>query len=515
MRAYLGIRHLPLILLLGGWGCADAGDPLSIAATGALEARAFLDVNGNGSLDPQVDLPAAGLALALLQLSGDTVVTELTDAGGVAHFTSIPVGSYEVHVGDEALGDSLRVISQGSSDNVTVAAGSTPVVSVTLGYPVATSADVQNLPLGRVVMVEGVALHPSNVFGDSLLHIRDATGVIRIRALPPRIAALAGDSLSATGRVGIVAGRPALLEATTFVFASSPPPAPVVVSAAEARSARGAQLDGALVQVNDTQVLSGVNLPTGDLRLRVSDASGPLEVVFDHDTDLVTEESILPGVLLDVTGILIPADRPGEWVLKPRSGNDLEVTVPRVSIAEARTVAPGTLVSFDAIALNGLATFGDNSVHFADPTGTIRAVGVTSSFLFAGDSVAVEGIITIRQGQPVLTPVEATVLGKSTAPPPLPINTDVARSADGGRLDAALVEVGNATVQARASSGGNVFLQVNDGSGLVVVLIDPDTGIGAGGILPGTRLDLIGLLVPTGSGEWLLMPRSPADLVVE
>jgi hypothetical protein len=512
MRFPSTLSALALLSVLTAAACSEAGDPLSIDATGALAGRAFLDRNGNNQLDAGVDAPAAGIRVALLRGVGDTVATALTDAGGVARFLALPVGSYRVVLDPAALGDTLRLVKVDSA-RVTVAAADTPMVTLTLGYPVVTAAQLRQMSPGKPVTLEGVALHTAHLFGDSSLHVADSTGVVRVTGILPRTTVAAGDRVRVLGRVGLYAGRRALVESSAFVLGSSQVPSPRVLSSAAAASARGGGFDGALVQVPGTRIISSAALPGGDVRVRVTDGSGPLDVLLDKDVGLTSEEPLLPGVRLEVTGILFPKEGSTEWQLKPRHSSDLVATVPEVKAAEIRGLAPGSLVAIRAIALNGLATFGDNSLHLADPSGAIRAVNVGSNFLFAGDSVRVLGIVGVREGQTVLTPARATVLGKSTVPPPALVSTQAAATANGGKLDAALVEVRSAAIDSVASVGGDVALRVDDGSGRLVVLIDRDTGIGTSAFVAGDRVDVVGLLVPTGAGTWVLKPRSPADVV--
>lgn len=510
MRALSRVPALAL-LILSSAACSDTGDPLAIDATAPLTAIAFVDRNGNNEVDEGLDLAAAGIRLAVLQASGDTVSTAVTNAAGVAEFPALPVGTYTLGISPTELGDSLRVLPDDSA-RFTVTAAGAPVQTIALGYPTATAEQVRRLPAGRPVTVDGIALHNSNVFGDLTLHVVDSTGVTRVVGGPANVQVAVGDSVRVLGRVGTLAEHPALLEAFAVVTGSAAAPAPVVVTTARAADAGDGSLDGALVQVVDTRVLSITAIGGGDVRLRVTDGSEPLDVILDRDADISSEDPIVPGVKLDVTGILFPkTGTAAAWVLKPRSSADLVVTVPEATVAEARALAPGSLVSIDAVALNGQSAYGDNTVHIADVTGAIRTLGVTSSFLFAGVSVRVLGIVHVFDGQPVVSVADVTVLGDGTIPPPSLINTQVAETANEGTLDAALVEVREAVVDT-VVTGANVVLRVNDGSGPLIVVIDQDTGIGAGGIEVGDRVDVVGLLVPAGAGSWLLKPRSPADL---
>jgi hypothetical protein len=140
-------------------------------------------------------------------------------------------------------------------------------------------------------------------------------------------------------------------------------------------------------------------------------------------------------------------------MLKPRASLDMRRAVPRVTTTRRARwwlAARGD----PRVALNGVATFGDNTVHIVDPSGALRTINVTASFQFAGDSIRAGVCSAIREGQMVLTQTTLVVLGKSTVPPPTHIATEVANTANGGVLDAALVEVRGAKVKSLSAFPG-------------------------------------------------------------
>jgi hypothetical protein len=509
------IRSSALLLaLLGLLACDQVGTPLSIDSTGELSVQAYLDRNGSGELDAGIDLPAVGLRIALLRTTGDTVATQVTNSAGVARFQSLTLGTYRVGVSTAALGDSLRLVWP-DSGRVSIRANEPAEFELALGYPLVTAQAIATLPAGRLVTTTGVALHAYNAFGDSLLHVRDSTGFLRVSGPPETVTAATGDSVRITGWVGVRLGRPALVTASVFRIAAAQTPQPRAVSTAVAASAETGTLDGALLSIANARVISVTNLPQGEYRVRVTDGSGALDVFLDRHASISTEDPVVPGVFLEVTGILVPREGfAGEWMLKPRASLDLRVTVPRVTTTEARAMVAGSLVEIHAVALNGVATFGDNTVHIVDPSGALRTINVNASFQFAGDSIRARGVLAIREGQMVLTQTTLVVLGKSVIPPPSHIATEVANTANGGVLDAALIEVRDAEVKSlSAFPGQDVFLTVNDGTGALVVILDRDTGIGTAGLAVGNKVNFVGVLVPTTSGTWQLKPRSPADVV--
>ncbi len=61
------------------------------------------------------------------------------------------------------------------------------------------------------------------------------------------------------------------------------------------------------------------------------------------------------------------------WRLKPRSDEDVSVSAPVMTISEARMLPVGEVVFIDGVALNFLATFGDNTLHVSDTSASIRS----------------------------------------------------------------------------------------------------------------------------------------------
>lgn len=505
----------PLLLLLALTGCelSDEEKILGIDASGSLAGLVFLDADGDQLLDPAVDGPVARAGVSLL-ISGSPRVllrTE-TSAGGEYWFPSIPVGSYRVVLDSTALGDTLRMLNA-APVHVVVSAGDTAVVLLGVGRPLLAVAELRRAESGRRVTLEGIALSGSGTFGDGTLHVADSTGSIRAFQLRDRNVS-AGDSLRLVGVSGRMDGEPALLEAEVFFIGrGSLPPATPLATGAAAR-ASGGSLDAAQVRIEDAVVLSTGTTVQGDLRLRVDDGSGLLDVVLDRHAGITSEIPVLPGARVDAVGVLVP-DGEGKWQLKPRASRDLVIRVPRVDAVELRRLAPGRFVSLEGVALNGWATFNDATLHLADRTGAALAVRVPDAFVFTGDSVRVLGIVGVFNGRPALVAlngVAPTLLGRGEVPAPVEVTTARAADADGARLGAALVRV-RGTVSDTARAGADVILTLNDGTGPLPVVLSAAVGLSSAVHAPGTTLEVTGLLVPEAGGRsWALRPRTREDL---
>lgn len=499
---------LLLAALVSGCG-SDADTVLAIEARGGLAGLLFVDVNGDGKVTAGSDVVAPDISFSLVRGDQDTVATGTTDDSGVATIADVPVGSYRVVVDETELGDSLQV--DDSAASVTVMANTTASAIVPLQHPVRPIREVREGERGRLVAVEGVALNAWATFGDSTVHVSDSTGAIRaVRASSSPV--VAGDSVRVLGRTAQSGTRPVLADAIVLVIGSATDPVPTALTTAQAATARQGELASALVSITGARVIDAGGLAGGDFLLRVNDGSGLLEVLLDRHAAIDPEEPLLPGVRVDVTGVLVPAtgDR---WQLKPRTTADVQVDIPTVSISAARATASGQVTSIEGVALNGYSTFGDGTVHVNDPTGSIRVVFGSRSFIIAGDSVSIVGTIQMVDGQPVLSSLDSENHGTAeSVVEPVVVSTGDAARARGGELDAKLVRVTDATVTVVRSVTSGTQLVVNDGSGALTVVLDRDTGISGSGYAAGDVLEVEGLLVPAGTGAWDLKPRAGSDL---
>ena len=100
-------------------------------------------------------------------------------------------------------------------------------------------------------------------------------------------------------------------------------PVPVRVTTAVAASADSSKLDADLIRIVDATIANDTATVNGDYSFTLSDGSGPVKVVFDQDAGL-TRTPYVPGVIVDVTGVLVP-DGLGGWLVKPRANSDLVV----------------------------------------------------------------------------------------------------------------------------------------------------------------------------------------------
>jgi hypothetical protein len=190
------------------------------------------------------------------------------------------------------------------------------------------------------------------------------------------------------------------------------------------------------------------------------------------------------------------------------------VSFPTVTIAQARSLPPAGKVFIVGVALMETGTFGDTTVHVGDTSGAIRVTRVRSPALSPGDSARLRGTIAARDGQPTLDEASPFIILSGPPPDATAVTSAQAATADGGRLDAALIGVAGAVVDDTATVGGDFVATVDDGSGFLDVVFDADVGFDLAAIVPDTVLSVTGVLVPGGPGTWVLKPRFALDVDV-
>jgi hypothetical protein len=195
----------------------------------------------------------------------------------------------------------------------------------------------------------------------------------------------------------------------------------------------------------------------------------------------------------------------------------IALSFPKVTVEEARDLPVGERVFVDGVALNARTAFGDQTIHLAGAARAIRVTRVRQATIFTGDSVRFLATTSTLDGQPTLDDAEPFLLAIAEKRKPERVETATAATADGGRLDAALVEIAGATIADTATVADGLALTVDDGSGPVEVLLDSDVRFEDLTIfVPGAVLDATGVLVPVPGvpGTWQIKPRSNADVTV-
>jgi hypothetical protein len=189
---------------------------------------------------------------------------------------------------------------------------------------------------------------------------------------------------------------------------------------------------------------------------------------------------------------------------------------PELSIREARARPPGTPVFIRGTILVGIPFFSDLSAHVRDTSQSLRMTGLTLLGGLAGnspgDSVVVRGIVGQANGQPILSSARIIRVATRPGPIPVPVTTGVAASAQNGALDAALVNLTSITISDSMTTAPDFRVVASDGSGALTIVLDSNIPFNRLAFAPGRIMNILGVLVPSGTGNWVLKPRVPGDV---
>ena len=258
MRHGTKLGRLLLVAAVGLGSCDYATDVelLEIGGTGVLFGQAYLDLNGSGGADAG-DQPLKNASIALTTPgSGDVVLAATTDTLGLFVFPSVPLGTYNLGLDSNVLGDSLTALGAGGA--VTVELGDTTFFSIGASYPTLTLEEVRAAVPGRRVFTHGVAMNQRTTATDGTVHLLDTASVAYLRTTGvsvPTGNVQTGDSLRMLGRTALNNGQPVLDSVTPIVLQrglSLPPPVQATTGAAA--TANAGALDAALVRIRLAEI---------------------------------------------------------------------------------------------------------------------------------------------------------------------------------------------------------------------------------------------------------------------
>jgi hypothetical protein len=195
----------------------------------------------------------------------------------------------------------------------------------------------------------------------------------------------------------------------------------------------------------------------------------------------------------------------------------IRLAYPEATIAQARSMPVGQRVFLRGLLTSFAQAYRDGSVHLSDATGYLRLTHVT--FLGGGtgnnlgDSVTVLARTASENGQPTADQARVARLAAHAAPIPIALTTAAAATANGGVLDAALVQLTAVVVADSGASGVDFRVGVNDGSGPVNLILDANLPFPRSIFPPGRSLTVKGVLVPNGAGGWSVKPRDTSDMI--
>jgi len=185
-----------------------------------------------------------------------------------------------------------------------------------------------------------------------------------------------------------------------------------------------------------------------------------------------------------------------------------------LSIADARALPDGSSVTVAGTTLSDSA-FTEGGGYLADATGGIAILLADGSFA-RGLEVTVIGILDDRFSQRTIRTDAGgvTIIGPAAEPAAQAVST----GAVGESLEGELVEVAGSIVSAPTQLTSGIALDLDDGSGIVRVLVGSTTGIATTGWARGAVLQLRGVVGQrdsSGSGTtgYRVQPRDSGDVI--
>jgi hypothetical protein len=319
------LRNAQRLALAAVVAASACDSPLSermidLDATGAAQVTLFLDNNLNAQFDPAVDDVLTDRAVVVRRVGvADSTLAE-TDDTGVARVDELGVGRYVATVGAAVRGDSL--VSALDTIEFQVLPLDTARVQLGVQYPEVDVEAFRALPLGRRAWIHVVVLNTPATFGDSTMHVADTTAAIRAINIRINLPVSPGDSIDLLGTRRARAGQPATEPLLALPRGGDVNPPPLDVTTADAATADGGELDAAFVAVRRVEVLDTTTTFTERL-MTVDDGSGPLVVSMHFGIN--PQNIFVPGVELDVFGLLVPDPSTTSWVLRPRMRADFAI----------------------------------------------------------------------------------------------------------------------------------------------------------------------------------------------
>jgi len=188
--------------------------------------------------------------------------------------------------------------------------------------------------------------------------------------------------------------------------------------------------------------------------------------------------------------------------------------VPSLSIAAARVLPNGSVVTVEGLAITG-SDFHDGGGYLHDEGSGIAVIVEDGSFV-AGSRLRITGTTDDRFAQRTIRASATDIHVLVDAPPVDPVQ--VATGVLGEALEGRLVKVSAAVRSGPTALAAGLAFDIDDGSGSARVVVGSTTGVDTGSWGVGAMVDLVGVLGQrdssgTGTSGYRLQPRSAADVL--
>lgn len=295
--------------------------PLSLEGTATITGLVYLDENGSGIFESELDDVVSGALVSLRYAASGLVITEApTDGEGQFAFPGIPVGTLRLAVDSAFLADSL-VARFARPDTFSVAAGDSLGFLIGVGAPERTISEIRTLPPGEQVFASGIALNDWADL-DGALHLENGGAYLRVTEVPSTDIG-PGDSVRVSGRTALLESEIILVDGQAFrLEQDARPVTPVPTTTSGAREAGGGGLDAALAEMSQVEVVDTASVEDGFLIVG-NDGSGEVGIRIRESTGVELAEVSLGQVFPTVRGLLVPVG-PGVWEVVPRNRDDAD-----------------------------------------------------------------------------------------------------------------------------------------------------------------------------------------------
>ncbi|MFN2400622.1 MAG: DUF5689 domain-containing protein [Gemmatimonadaceae bacterium] len=497
----------------------------------SLSGRLFRDDNGNGVYDPGIDTPGAGLFVRLragtIATPGATVDSVTADADGFYVLGPVAPGTYVLDFEnpgslDFGTAGQIRVVILPAGQSLTEQGQFT-------GSLIISIRTARGKPTGAAVTVVGDVTVPPNIFTsgsggvNSEIWVQDTSGGIAVFSVPSSSAYVLGDRLEISGNIGAFSGQRQITSPTVIATAGGAVVAPLIQTAAEARSLAN---EGRLVTVLSLTIVSVPGGTGAAFTVIAANGADTLQIRVAGLNTGLTRGSFTVGNRYSITGILTQFN--GTPQLKPRFSTDL---VGPVTIAAARASAIGTVVTVagSVTAPPGRFTSGTNGVNsemwIQDASGGIAAfpVPTADSLNYAiGDRLEVSGPVSTFSGQLQIgttsQPPSITELGGSTVLAPVVVTgAGVNAFTNEGQLvvidSLQVTAIGSGTspsfnVTTTARDGQTVTLRIVGASATI-----QNTGLTRSSFTLGAYYSVTGILTRFNTAAQI-KPRATTDVVL-
>jgi hypothetical protein len=184
-----------------------------------------------------------------------------------------------------------------------------------------------------------------------------------------------------------------------------------------------------------------------------------------------------------------------------------------ITIAAARALPDGSSVTVSGLAISA-SDFTEGGGYLVDATAGI-AVLVSDGSFPRGALLAVTGTIDDRYSQRTIRAVAADLHVTGTGTDPAALSTPT--GGVGEAVEALLIQIRGQVIGSPTELSSGLAYDLDDGTGVVRVLVGPATGIDTSGWTSGTQLTVIGIVGQrdssgSGSGGYRVQPRDPADV---